>query len=141
MDTNRYRMPQTRRFRTVRCLELMRQRKQIFFGIAYYLIGVATSTLLIVREQYLWATSVLLFYLAARFVGKLAASRHLDGIVLGLLHLGSGQVPKSFLVQHFVNSAPKTDLGNLEYLVQSTIERLEKKGRIEVKGDVISRII
>jgi hypothetical protein len=81
-----------------------------------------------------------LFYLAARFIGKRAASRHLDGIVLGLSHLGGGQVPKSFLVQHFVNSAPKTDLGNLEYLVQSTIERLEKKGRIEVKGDVINRI-
>lgn len=134
-------MPQTLRFPTVRCLELMRKKKHIYFTIAYCLIGVALSTFFIVREQYLWVAAVLLiFYLAARFFGRLAANRHLDGIVIGLLHLGSGQAPKSFIVQYFVNSAPKTDLGNLENLVQSTIERLEKKGRIKVEGDVICRI-
>jgi uncharacterized protein (DUF58 family) len=120
---------------------MMRKRK-IYFMIGYYLIGVAISTFLIIREQYLLAAPVLLlFYLAARFLGRLAVNRHLESIVIRLLHLGSGQAPKSFLVQYFVDSAPKTDLGNLERLVQSTIERLEKKGRIEVKGDVVSRII
>jgi hypothetical protein len=119
----------------------MRNRKNRAFSIGYYLIGVAISTFLIVREQYLWAAPVLLlFYLAARFFGRLAANRHFDGMVVGLLHLGSGQVPKSFIVQHLVHSAPKTDLGNLENLVQSTLERLEKKGRIEVRGDVVCRI-
>jgi hypothetical protein len=125
----------------VRCPKLMRKRKYFFLAIAYYLVGVAISTFLIVRQQYLWAAPVLpLFYFAARFFGTIAANRHLDGIVIGLLHLGNGQAPKSFIVQHFVHSAPRTDLGNLENLVQATIERLEKKGRIEVKGDVICRI-
>lgn len=124
----------------MRCLRLMRKRKYFFLAI-YYLSGIGISTFLIVRQQYLWAVPVLpLFYFAARFFGSVAANRHFDGIVIGLLHLGNGQAPKSFIVQHFVHSAPKTDLGNLENLVQSTIERLEKKGRIEVKGDVICRI-
>jgi hypothetical protein len=134
-------MPQTARRRTVRCLKLLRKRKYIFLTAIYYLTGVVISTFLIIRKQYLWAAPVLLlFYFAARFFGEIAAKRQFDGIVIGLLHLGSGQAPKSFIVQYFVTSAPKTDLGNLENLVQSTIERLEKKGRIEVKGDVICRI-
>jgi hypothetical protein len=118
----------------------MMRKGKIYFTIAYYLIGVAISTFLVVREQYLWATAVVLFYFAALFLGRLVSNRQLEDIVVGLLHLGSGKAPKSFLVQHFVNSVPKTDLGNLENLVQSTIERLEKKGRIEVKGEVICRI-
>lgn len=119
----------------------MRKRKPNFFAIAYYLLGAAISTFLIVREQYLWTAAVLLsFYFAARFFGKLAANRRFDGIVIGLLHLGDGQAPKSFIVQYFVHSTPETDLGTLEKLVQSTIERLEKEGRVKVENDVVSRI-
>jgi hypothetical protein len=119
----------------------MRNKKNLFLTRIYYLIGVSISTFLITRMQYLWAALVLLlFYFVARLFGKISSKRRFDAAVMGLLHLGSGEVPRSFIVQYLVNSTTKTDFGKLEHLVQSSIERLEKKGYIEVQGEGIRRI-